>query len=272
MSANVQLSNGASKMAKKGEVATTSKKAVAMMDVNLFEQDAGLGNENVGQEDLALPFLKILSGLSDELDNVDGAVPGMVYNTVSGELFSGKDGIKVVPCHYNRRFLQWAPRGSGMKAPKAIFAPGDIMPEIKRDKDTNKDMLTDSSGDYLEDTHQHFVLLVKEDKTFEAALISMKATQLKKSKKWNSMISSTVIEGKNGLFTPPRFSHLYHLTTLKESNDKGNWHGWEISKVGVLEDAGLYQAAKEFSRSIQADEVVVKHENESAVQTEASPF
>jgi hypothetical protein len=108
-------------MAKKGEVATTSKKAVATMDVNLFEQDAGLGNENVGQEDLALPFLKILSGLSDELDNVDGAVPGMVYNTVSGELFSGKDGIKVVPCHYNRRFLQWAPRGSGMKAPKAIF-------------------------------------------------------------------------------------------------------------------------------------------------------
>ena len=44
-------------MAKKGEVATTSKKsAVAKMDVNLFEQDAGLGNENVGQEDLALPF------------------------------------------------------------------------------------------------------------------------------------------------------------------------------------------------------------------------
>ena len=260
-------------MAKKGEVATTSKKsAVATMDVNLFEQDAGLGNENVGQEDLALPFLKILSGLSDELDNIEGAKPGMVYNTVSGELFSGKNGIKVVPCHYNRRFLQWAPRGSGMKAPKAIFAPGDVMPETKRDKDTNKDMLTDSSGDYLEDTHQHFVLLVKEDKTFEAALIAMKATQLKKSKKWNSMISSTVIEGKSGLFTPPRFSHLYHLTTLKESNDKGNWHGWEISKVGLLEDAGLYQAAKEFSRSIQADEVVVKHENESAVPTEASPF
>jgi hypothetical protein len=159
-----------------------------------------------------------------------------------------------------------------MKAPKAIFLTTDVMPETKRDKDTNKDMLTDSSGDYLEDTHQHFVLLVKEDKTFEAALIAMKATQLKKSKKWNSMISSTVIEGKSGLFTPPRFSHMYHLTTLKESNDKGSWHGWEISKVGLLQDAGLYQAAKEFSRSIQADEVVVKHENESAVQTEASPF
>jgi len=260
-------------MAKKGEVATTSNKAaVATMDINLFEQDAGLGNENVGQEDLALPFLKILSGQNDELDFVEGAVPGMVYNTVSGELFSGKDGIKVVPCHYNRRFLQWAPRGSGMKAPKAIFLTTDVMPETKRDKDTNKDMLTDSSGDYLEDTHQHFVLLVKEDKTFEAALISMKATQLKKSKKWNSMISSTVIEGKSGLFTPPRFSHMYHLTTLKESNDKGSWHGWEISKVGLLEDAGLYHAAKEFSRSIQADEVVVKHENESSVQTEASPF
>ena len=37
-------------------------------DPTMFEADAGLGLENMGAEDLALPFLKILGGMSKELD------------------------------------------------------------------------------------------------------------------------------------------------------------------------------------------------------------
>ena len=40
---------------------------------SLFEADAGKGNENVGQDDLALPFLKILSGLDSILDDHETA-------------------------------------------------------------------------------------------------------------------------------------------------------------------------------------------------------
>jgi len=34
----------------------------------MFEEDAGRGMENMGQEDLALPFIKILSGLGTNSD------------------------------------------------------------------------------------------------------------------------------------------------------------------------------------------------------------
>ena len=34
---------------------------LAVVDMNMFEADAGVGLENVGQDDLALPFLKVLS-------------------------------------------------------------------------------------------------------------------------------------------------------------------------------------------------------------------
>ena len=35
---------------------------------------------------------------------------------------------------------------------------------------------------------------------------------------------------KMDLFTPPTYSHIYNLSTVQMSNDKGTWFGWEVSK------------------------------------------
>jgi hypothetical protein len=50
-------------MATTKEVAKAENTAIAAFDASMFEDDAGQGMDNMGQEDLALPFLKILSGL-----------------------------------------------------------------------------------------------------------------------------------------------------------------------------------------------------------------
>ena len=47
----------------------TTKKEGALA-VNLFEADANQGAQNISQEDLALPFLKILGQLSPEVTSV----------------------------------------------------------------------------------------------------------------------------------------------------------------------------------------------------------
>jgi hypothetical protein len=138
------------------------------------------------------------------------------------------------------------------------------MPKTERSAEDNKEYVTDGSGQYIEETHQHFVIVLNEDGSAETALIAMKSTQLKKSRKWNSMISSLTMQGKNGPFTPPRFSHVYLLKTNLEENSKGSWHGWEMSRVGPVEDMNQYNRAKEFNASIQSGDVVVKHQDESA--------
>jgi len=190
-------------------VAKAGKNEVAAFDAAMFEADAGRGMENMGQEDLALPFLKVLSGNDPVLDENEEARKGDIYNTVTGALFKGKAGIRVVPCAYQRRFIQWAPRGSGSGAPVAIYEPSDERPKTERSPDDNKDYVVGGDGDYIEETHQHFVVLLNEDGSHETALIAMKSTQLKKSRKWNSMMASRSMMGANGPFTPPRFSpHL----------------------------------------------------------------
>ncbi len=231
--------------------------------ISIFEEDAGVGTE-LNQEDLALPFLKIVSALDPLLDDEDfEGKKGDIYNTVSGALFNGKKGVTVVPCAYQRRYIQWAPRGQGTGAPQAIYAPNDAIPKTKRDENDNREYVIDGNGEYIEETHQHFVIIINEDGSTETALIAMKSTQLKKSRKWNSMIASSTMMGKNGPFTPARFSHSYHLKTLKEENSKGSWDGWEMSRIGPLTDQpAIYQQAKQFAESIMAGDVVVKHSDE----------
>jgi len=236
----------------------TTKKEGALA-TNLFEADANQGAQNISQEDLALPFLKILGQLSPEVNKrdgkyVEGAEPGKIINTVTNELY---DDIDVIPCHYKRQYVEWQDRGTSTGAPVAIHdADSDIVSQTTRDK-TYKDRLP--NGNYLENTANHFVLLC--GKNPGTALISMKSTQLKVSRKWNSMMMGIKMQGKNGLFTPPTYSHIYNLKTVQMSNDKGTWFGWDVSKKGSVTQKDLYDMAKNFAISVGKGEVETKVES-----------
>lgn len=253
----------------KNQVAVQEKKEFAVALGNAFEEDAQSGFGGMSQEDFALPFLRLLTNTSPEVGEVEGAIPGMIFNTVSGQLYDGKKGIEVIPVAYVRQYIEWAPRGSGSGAPIAIYpATSDILSRTHREPGENKDYL--DNGNYIENTANHYVMMLTEDGP-SPALITMKSTQLKKSRKWNSMMMSVRMMGKNGPFVPPMYSQVYRLTTQAESNDKGKWFGWEIEKVGPVEDMTVYAAAKAFALQINAGEVKVKHEGEEPAPT-AAPF
>jgi len=240
----------------------TEKKS-APLPANMFEDDAAKGLGAIGQEDLALPFLKILGQLSPEVNKrdgkyVEGAEPGMIFNSVSGELYDGVKGIDVIPCFYKLEYIEWKDRGEGLGAPVAIYdSSSDIMSKTTPDANY-KDRLP--NGNYIEKTASHFVIVAGDSPS--TALISMKSTQLKISRKWNSMMSGIKMKGANGMFTPASFSHIYKLKTTQMSNDKGTWFGWEVSKVGPVTDKGLYDQAKGFSDSISKGAVKAKHGEE----------
>ena len=242
------------------QVANKKEGALA---TNLFEADANQGAQNMSQEDLALPFLKILGQLSPEVNKrdgkyVEGAEPGKIINTVTNALY---DKISVVPCHYKRQYIEWQDRGTSSGAPVAIHeADSDIISQTTRGKDY-KDRLP--NGNYLDNTASHFVLVVGDNP--ETALISMKSTQLKVSRKWNSMMMGMKMQGKNGLFTPPTYSHIYRLKPVHMSNDKGSWFGWDVSKVGPVTDKSVYDMAKNFAISVGKGEVEAKHGTEDTV-------
>ena len=180
------------------ETNVVKKEKAGAVAISSFEIDSGKGLGKLTQEDLALPFLKILGQLSPEVNKRDGkyvkgAEPGMIFNSVTGDLYDGAKGIQVVPCHYKLEYIEWRDRGEGSGAPVAIHSSSsDIMTKTTRDA-SFKDRLP--NGNYIERTASHFVIV--NGQTPSTALIAMKSTQLKISRKWNSMMAGIRLKGKN---------------------------------------------------------------------------
>ena len=132
-------------------VAKKQAAELALMDEDMFAADAGAGVSDLGSEDLAIPFLKVLQKMSDELDDLDDAKAGDIYNTVTKDVVKGKEGVTVVNCAYTLQYIEWEPRGTGTGAPHRIYGAGEEIPATERGED-NKDYVVGGNGRYLERT------------------------------------------------------------------------------------------------------------------------
>jgi len=259
-------------MSKVGNTKEVIKKEEGALAINLFEADANKGTQNITQEDLALPFLKVLMPLSPEVNKTDGkyvegAESGKIFNTVTKELYDGAKGINVLPCHYLKQYVEWQDRGTSTGAPVAVHrADSDIMNKVNRDK-FNKDRLP--NGNYIETTANHFVFLLGDHPS--TALITMKSTSLSVSRKWLGAMMGIKLQGKDGLFTPPTYSHIYNLRTVQMTNDKGTWYGWTYTKVGPVTNTAIYEMAKEFSERVSKGKVQTRDTSDSE-KSEPIPF
>ena len=246
------------------QVAKKQKSDIALS--SMFEQDQAGGMDGMGQGDFAMPFLRVLGQLSPEVNErdakyVEGAKAGMIFNTVTKQAYDGVKGVNVIPCGYKREYVEWSDRGEGTSAPVAIHSVDSGMLEKTTRGADYKDRLP--NGNHLENTASYFVML----DDMSQALITMKSTQLKVSRSWNSMMNSIKLKGKNGMFTPAAYSHVYNLSTVQQSNDKGTWFGWNVQKIGPIQDKNLYEAAKQFASSV--GNVQVKHGGDGQSPTES---
>jgi len=259
-------------MAKTQANAVVEKQTASTPMLSSLEEFAGAGAENITSKDVSLPFLKILTNNSPQVTQGDSkfvseARPGMVINSVLNKLYNGQDGFLVVPCFFKFEYVEWADRGTqNSVAPVNSYpADSDIMSKTTRGDD-RKDRLP--NGNYIEPTHYHYVMMVDEnDQPSETAVIVMKATQAKKSKKWNSMMLSQRRKGKSGFFQPPTWSQIYKLRTVLEKNSLGSWFGWEVEHEKDIPNKTLMDAAMAFYETCKKGNAKVNLSEDQKEQT-----
>lgn len=236
------------------EIATKKEQLPA---VQFFAEDANDGFDDLTAQDYAIPFFTVLQKMSPQLDNIEGAKAGNIFNSVTEECASS---LKVIPCAYKREFIEWRPREQGGGYVGAHTIDASIVTSATR----QDGRLVTRDGNLLVETANHFVLAIT-DTGIDKGLITMSSTQLKKNRRWNSLMGGIKLKDSNGnMFTPARYSHMYNMSTQLEQNDKGSWYGWVIDIAGPVEDKGLYQMAKEFGQSVSAGEVKTAAPTEEA--------
>jgi hypothetical protein len=246
---------------------TSTAVTTAVNVQSLLAEDIGSGLEGMTKDDFAVPRLTILQSLSPAVnkrgeDYVEGAEVGMIYDNVSGALYDGQEGILMVLVQYRRSHLEWWPRDS--KKGKGFVADHGPDPSIlTKTTRTDKGQNLLPTGSEIVPTAEYFGFVVDEATgSYERVLIPMSKTQLIKAKRLNTMASTLLVDvpGK-GKAVAPLFYRTYLFKTKPESNDKGNWFGWDITPGPLVAEikngTNIYLEARAFKQSVVKGEVKV---------------
>lgn len=246
--------------------------------LNLMAADAGEGLDDFSRDDLAIPFLRVLQKGSPEVNKqdpkyVEGAEAGDFINTVTRVVRKGQ--VTVVPVQFSPSYMEWRPRKKGGGIVKDWGADDSALATCKKDPETGRD-ITPEGNEFVRSAMYYVFVVDPETGAYERAVLSLSGTQLKKSKRWNTLMQSqTVKHPETGVpFRPASFYFSYNINTVFEKNEKGDWMGVNVSVGKPVIDlpygSGTYLAAREFRANVTDGKVTVKHEVEDVVIEEVN--
>lgn len=234
---------------------------------NQFAQYSRQGFEGTNSDDFLVPFIKILQSTSPEVKDGEAAYikearPGMFLNTATGRLYKY---LHMVPCAYQRLFVEWKPRDEG-GGYKGRHMPGsDVVRGATRDEDDGS--LTIENGNTLQDTRYFYGLAADGESELgedeiDRVVFPLKSTQIKKARGWMTRMDAIRLKGSDGkLFAPPMFSHSWKLKTILERNDQGSWYGLAIEgEPTVISDENLFSAALAFHELVSSGKTKIADE------------
>lgn len=218
-----------------------------------FTADQGAGFEETDSSSYAIPFLCILQAISPQAKKqnakyIQGAEEGDFFNTVTEKLYKGSDGVTVIPCHYIHKYNEWAPERGGFRGSHSAADYTKLTKEMRFDSKGNQYEANAESGNQLVDTREHYVIIVNADGSCEPAVLALSGSQLKKSKKWMTLMQGIRIGGQ----VAPMFSQVYKISPMLESNDKGEWSGLKFDHIGQVTSMDHYNAAKQFREMVRS--------------------
>jgi len=265
------------------ELATVSSASLPVVASFSIDEDVGLGQENMGAEDFAIPRIGIVQSLSPQRSKtkpeyIEGCVEGQIFENVTKKIFDGEKGIHIVPVYYSKKYLEWVPRKAGGGLAADHGADSSIIEKCKKN---DKGQYFTESGNEVIPTSEYYVFIVDTATgLYIRAVLSMAKSFVKASKRLNTMINQLRVPNSKGdMVNPPMFYQAYNLVTVPESNEQGEWFRWEIKEkeskmlTEIPHGDAIYAAAKEFRRAITLGEVkTADHNTEMAEEDESAPM
>lgn len=187
------------------------------------------GLQNVTAADLVMPRMTIIQALSPQLQKskpefIKGAKAGQFCDTANK--LTWDDELELVCCFYARIHLEWAPRNSNKKGLQANHGTdASIMRKTNRD-DRNRAVLP--NGNYIAETMTFFCLNVNDHG--RECFVPMTSTQMKAARLWIGLMQGIRLETSDGKpFVPDSFYQSYVANVVEQSNNDGEWFGWNMT-------------------------------------------
>lgn len=254
-------------MSAENSLQKTGPNAIAVPD---YIKGGAQGRENVEQEDLLLPRLRLSQRMSPWVG--DGlAKAGDMTHSLDPKINWGKE-TRIVPVYFMKNRLRWTPRDETPPpdAPKGMECVSDKAVTAREVKGLDKaGNATATCKDCVySDFHEGkpprctlyktFVTLVGPNKTMMA--VSMEKTKVKMA---DTILTLSTMLGDGSL---PLYAGAYALGTKEIQNDKGEFFVYTVSADG-FSTKDEYTLAESTYESVKSKRVTIDQDNPNAKGT-----
>ena len=237
-------------MAKGKEVTVAANTDVAERPSWMEDQEGTRGSEEVGIQDLTIPRLSMVQDLSpqrkrNDADYIEGAEEGMLFNTVTNELYP--ESVLYIPVYFRMEWVVWKNRDAGggfvgaFPTQEAAVEAVAAHPNAGQETEKGEPVLE------VQDTAQHFGLLLDPNSPADnpratEIVISMSRSRLKPSRQFNSQIR---IAGGD------RWERYYKLSAVQIAGPRGDYYNWKVEQLGFVSE-GVYAQAEALYESVMS--------------------
>lgn len=238
-------------------VAETAATAVATTTEMSFEDqmiaDAGAGAEFISMNERTIPFLAALQNGSPEVqkggpNQIKGAESSMLMNTLTKQIFHANvaepekgRGLLFLPVQFKTKDIEWHKRDQSGGGGGLVRIWGDDQSYRNNGKfifDATRNRWANPENNSEISTHyETYGIIVgyfdAEDNLIldpAPAVLSMKGSQVKKSKAWNSELVMRRMSIKGKSYPAPLWYDAWRVQTKYEQNDQGSWFGYVIGR------------------------------------------
>ncbi len=241
--------------AKKTAVVKKTENEVVVYD---YGNKAGLGWDDTDRDDFSIPWIKQLQQLSPECQEgedeyVDGAKPGLLFHTVTKQLFTTLD---VVVCKRERLYVEWIPQDQGGGFVGIHDRESEVVADAKANA-ADRNLVTKAGNDLI-DTAQLYLGIIDGDELVDFAVMAYNITKLKPYR--NMMTRMKTLKGSMNF---PIFAHRHTLVCVNAKNKAGQpYKNVEInpmidndtSKSLLPPDHPILEQAFAFAQSVDSGE------------------
>lgn len=238
-----------------------------------MRESAGKGTEDWSSTDYEMPRIKLIQGISPELQTYDGLKAGDFFHTIA-EIGLGSE-LTVVPIHFSKRFVLWRPRppidqgGILARADDSVhWVPADAEFKVKIDKKGTEviwrtartvaesrlanwgtyDPSDPNSQPAATESHVVVVALPDYPELSPVALFMQRA----------SIGTVRRLRGKLKISGAPIYGTKFLMSSILETSSAGQFNNYTFTAAGFVEDQDQYETYEQMYESFKATGVQIR--------------
>ena len=250
---------------------------VSQQAMDLVYGDIDAGTEEFDRNEVIIPTLHLMQAISPQVMKTDsayikGAEVGDFVNTATGKLYSGEEGIVLVPITKRHTFIE---RTTKKEGDKFLIDHGnnvELYNTAEYSETEKRNILP--NGNVIVEVFEYFCFIVDEStNSFEPIVVRLKGSQRESARRWNTLMSGIRVETPKGPQRPRIYYMSYKAKATTKSNEENTWYVPKfenyMSVLNFPNGEAMYIAAREFAEQVSEGLVTASDEPSSVHDEEA---